>query len=709
MRKKFLITIGLVWFFFLISFQVQANPKIDPFFQTITSSQPSLSFKAQNLEQPKVEVFIKTSDLETTAGFIAELGGEVKLKLGQIITATIPLEAIEEISAQEQVVYIEAAKPVQPKLDLALQDVDGYAVHEGLELPSAYTGANTIVGIVDTGLDYDHADFLDEAGNSRVLYIWHQRSTSGRGPAEISSTYGMECDTDSISTGTCFVNDVSGHGTHVTGIAASSDATYTGVAPDASIISVIYKSELQIDDSYAIPLFSTTICEAAYYIFAKAKALNMPAVVNLSLGTHLGAHDGTSLFEECLDELVEGTSGRAIVAAAGNENSDNNYFTGLHAGYAVSSLSATNFEIKNFESGRVFYIDIWGREDSELNFGLAIKQGRTNQVMSRSNMVSPGAATEGTFAKGQIAYQINASQTQNPLNNKPHVGITLVFDEEMDDPQGYSFDLLVSGQGYFDAWLYPDKPADVVNFTSYADDDGLEWNYIPGDRQMSVAIPATAKNVIGVGAYTTKNIWECCRIDYDLGDILEFSSVGPSANPNYTGVKPEIVAPGAMIASSKSAQASIDKQLLTSDKAHFLMAGSSMAAPFVSGTIALMFSANPALTHEDVERYLVESAYVDEKVGQTPNSVWGYGKLDVLKAVQAAVKGGASSGSQNGNVSYVPNLPSSYTNTAGGCEFVGQGRCGSVLMMISFLICLLTMLSLRGALRLCSGRRSNPV
>ncbi len=692
MKKQLLSIIGVVSIFLFSNIPAQANPKIDPFFQAISSKQQNISFKAQSLVQPMVEVFIKASNTELVADYIKDLEGEVKLQLGEIITAKVALEDLETISAQEDVVYIEAAKPVQPKLDFAMQEIDGFAVHAGEELDNIYTGAGAVIGIVDTGVDYDHADFLDEQGNTRVISIWNQRQQNGRGPSEINNSYGMECDTDSILEGTCYVNDTGGHGTHVTGIAASSDPIYTGVAPDASIISVIYKSELQIDDSYAVPLFSTSICEAAYYVFEKAKVLEMPAVVNLSLGTHLGAHDGSSLFEECLDELVEGTSGRAIVAAAGNENSESQYYTGLHAGYTVSSLSATNFEIKNFNAGRVFYIDIWGAPGSELSFGLALKKGKSNQVLGSSEMVEPGAALEGDFERGGILYQINASQTQSPLNNKPHVGVTIVFDDTFDKPDQYSFDLLVSGQGSFDAWLYPDKPSDIINFTSYTDSSGLEWSYVPGDRQMSVAIPSTAKNVISVGAYTTKNVWDCCTIDYEIGDILEFSSVGPTANPSFTGVKPEITAPGAMIAASKSAQAVIEQGLVTSDQRHYLMAGSSMAAPFVSGTIALMFSANPDLTYEDVENYLTETAYVDDKVGEAPNPVWGYGKLDVLKAVQAAVSGGASS-SQSGNVSYVPTAISSSTNSSGGCQLVEQGGDGNMWLFISF--CLLVMLSMR--------------
>lgn len=263
----------------------------------------------------------------------------------------------------------------------------------------------------------------------------------------------------------------------------------------------------------------------------------------------------------------------------------------------------------------------------------------------RSEMVPMGDSKSGSFINGDISYQINATDTDSPLNGKPHIGVTITFSDSVDKPDGYNFDLLVSGNGHFDSWWYPDKPATVVNFTSISGDRG-GLNYIPGDRIMNVAIPSTAKNVISAAAYTTRSRWDhdagCCQVSYKVDDILGFSSSGPSADPAVTGQKPEIAAPGAMIASTKSRDTKVDDLLLMPDGQHMLMAGTSMASPFVTGTIALMFSANPNYTYMDVERYLTDGAYVDSFVGTVPNDRWGYGKLDVLKAIEKALGGGAS-------------------------------------------------------------------
>lgn len=669
----------------------EGQTKVDPFLQAsspasatafgLKATASGAAAEATRLASPEgrvlSDVFIKTSDPETTRAAVEAEGGFTHAVVGDILIARIPPERAEAISEGSEVLYIEADKPVQLKNDLAIEKLHGgQAIGKSAGLP-ATTGQGVIVGLVDTGIDYQHPDFRNAEGKSRILAIWDQNRDEGPTPSEIDNSFGTECARDSIDNGSCPLRDLDGHGTHIAGTLAGRHETYGGVAPDANIIAVVYDSSIALESGYAETVFSTKICQAAYYIFAKAGEFGMPAVVNLSLGTHIGAHDGSSLFEECLAGLLQDSAGRAIVAAAGNEFSTDGTFTGIHAGYEVSGSNATTFVIRQISRDRIYYIDIWGTPGSRLSFGLALRGGiPPAERLEATALVAPGGEASGTMLDRQIEWMINATETASLLNGKPHVGIRLLLRNELEGINQYSFDLLAKGKGSFDAWLFPDKPSKTIQFTSFAGKQGEAETFMPGDRVKSVAIPATSPAVIAVGAYTSRNEWEsalvpnCCQISFPLGELIDFSSSGPTAAPEATGHKPEITAPGAMIASTLSQDARFDNALLVGDQQHVLQAGTSMGTPFVSGTVALMFSVNPNFTHEDARRFIVESAVVDEYVeGEIPHERWGYGKLDIRASLELALNGKASGDfSVNDNDPASP--PGSENSGHSGCALV---------------------------------------
>jgi minor extracellular serine protease Vpr len=681
-----------------IATEVWGRTKIDPFLGTVSRAKAfkTLSLNAAPPASKETEVFIKTSDPELTTASVVAAGGKVRANVGDIITASVPLGAIAEIAEGTEVVFVEAAKPIGRSADVAGEEIGVSEVHLGTGLPQGFTGSGVIIGIIDTGVDYSHDDFLDSEGRSRILAIWDQSRNSGVGPEEILNTYGTECDSDSISNGSCVLGDIDGHGTHVAGIAASSDEKFRGVAPDANIIVVKYDARLDIESGYADTLFSTKICEAAYYVFAKAEQYGMPAVVNMSLGTHIGAHDGTSLFEECLGGLTSGAAGRALVAAAGNEYSGEWDYTGIHSGFEISDQPmATNFEIRNATSDGIYYVDVWGSAGGELSVEIAYNDKTSSDRVS-SGFAAPDNIVSGSFLGGDIDYMINASETESVLNGKPHVGIRIYVDPALDVSR-YSFDLVVKGSGSFDAWLFPDKPARTIQFTSMSGSQGNGLVYVSGDRVKSIAIPATSPNIIAVGGYATRTRWTVGSLTWifngqQLGELLNFSSSGPSADPSFTGHKPEIVAPGGMIASTKSSQAAVSSQVLMDDGEHFLQSGTSMAAPFVSGTIAMMFQHNPNFTHYDVRSIIIQSAYVDASVTAVPHDRWGNGKLDVLKAMEIAMTSEAS-GVFEANGSIVAPNASTVTGKS-SCQLAissNQAVCAiDMALLLAFLLCLVS-------------------
>src|SRR5437870_2658728 len=80
-----------------------------------------------------------------------------------------------------------------------------------------------------------------------------------------------------------------GHGSHVAGIAAGSDSMFNGVSPAADIVFV--KTDFN----------NGHIANGIQYIFRVARELGRPAVINLSLGSHFDAHDGSDDLSTFID------------------------------------------------------------------------------------------------------------------------------------------------------------------------------------------------------------------------------------------------------------------------------------------------------------------------------------------------------------------------------------------------------------------------
>lgn len=107
--------------------------------------------------------------------------------------------------------------------------------------------------------------------------------------------------------------------------------------------------------------------------------------------------------------------------------------------------------------------------------------------------------------------------------------------------------------------------------------------------------------------------------------IAKFSLRGKSSYTNK--IKPDIVAPGVNILSCIPGQK------------YTIYTGTSMAAPHVTGVIALMLQVNPNLTVDQIENILNETALPlkDEYYTTTPNNGYGYGKVNAVSAVQLAM------------------------------------------------------------------------
>lgn len=138
---------------------------------------------------------------------------------------------------------------------------------------------------------------------------------------------------------------------------------------------------------------------------------------------------------------------------------------------------------------------------------------------------------------------------------------------------------------------------------------------------------STVQNPPGIYAAT----YTAGALNTGSDTIASFSSRGPVTADGSNRIKPDITAPGTSNRSSYN----------TSDTAYASLSGTSMATPHIAGATALLWSAMPSLRHQlSATRDALNSSahFISSTQCGTagpPNNVYGFGRVDILAAVQA--------------------------------------------------------------------------
>ncbi len=559
------------------------------------------------------ELSVSAETGETRIGVLVKLsrsfsgrscaGVPVRGSTGSILALDVTAHELIQLLDRRDIIYIEPAWKTKPHLDTSVPAVGADKAHG---LSPAVLGEDVIVGAADTGIDYSHLDFrYDSDGDgfeesSRILGIWDQtfgvfgvRYSHEEIEEDLAAGHGAD-------TGTVRQTDTDGHGTHVMGIAAgdgsSSAYGFVGVAPEASLVMV------------KTTFFTSDILRGVEYIFDVADSYGLPAVVNLSLGGHEGPHDGTSLFEQGLDELAA-APGRAIVVSAGNEGD-----LAIHGSATLNGNSKT-YEIDPHDTQ--VELSIWYPGSSQ--FMITITPPGETAIA-----VPWGTETGQIVTSAGVVRVDNAWSGVNPNNQDNEAFVRLYGMSDFSHWRMTISDTL--GGGRFDLW--------VTSGTA---------TLIGGDSALTIDEPGNADQVITVGAYTTKATWPSQSGDqdytsqYTVGTVASFSSRGPTRDGR---MKPELAAPGAWICAALSADAGWQSVYVHPDAVHTMELGTSMAAPHVAGAIALLFDVDPDLSSSEIRSMLTAAAMQDGRTGSVPNPTWGWGKLDVFAAVEMALEAG---------------------------------------------------------------------
>lgn len=539
-------------------------------------------------------------------------GARVRTALPGIFTAYVPEGAVNAVAALPGVSRIEGAVICEPSLNTSVPTTNAHDLRGPGPSFTGFNGAGVIVGAVDSGVDYHHGDFDGPGGTTRLLNIWDQ---NGAGVPPAGFGYGAEWSSAQIDANISTQKDLNGHGTRVLGIAGGDGSmtgnlvpahTYAGMAPMADLI--------MVNTGYSI----SDVIDGVQYVFNRATALGKDAVVNLSLGTQFGPHDGTSGFEAGLSALSG--PGRIIVNSAGNEGN-----SARHAEIFATGVGASaTMNVTNSTTGHAIAIDGYYEATENMTITVQTPNGTVIGPVAAGNFNAgyPGPAT----ANGHV-YVENGLSLTSTGDKQVYIEINVALGQSAIGLWTITATAVALGpaNGELDMWRF------YNNFASATFVAGVDNAELLGE-------PANAHQIIAVGSYVTKQFWTDCN-GYPgvnvgsppVGTISTDSSIGPTRDGRS---KPELCAPGEAIGSTLNrfdvppACPSPNPSFLLNDGLnHRIDTGTSMAAPHVAGAVALILQKYPGSTPAQVAAFLQSRAIKDGFTGPAWNEVYGDGKL----------------------------------------------------------------------------------
>lgn len=458
------------------------------------------------------------------------------------------------------------------------------------------TGRGVLIGIVDTGIDYTNPIFRYEDGTSRIAAIYDQTIT-GNPPRNflIGTEYTNQQINEALQNMPPYdivpSRDEVGHGTFLASLAAGRESgDFRGAAPDSELIVVKLKEAGDfIRNNYLVPennrnvYESTSVMLGIEYILQKAREFGRPVAICLGVGTNLGSHDGTTLFEQYIS-TVSNITGVCICAAAGNESQERH-----HARVTLSeSGSSVDININNENQQSGIYLSLLNSAADRVSVSI---RSPTGEIISRIP------------AKGGTTY------TSRLVLERAKVTVQYFFPLSVNSGQATIIKIENATPGLWTVTLYGDiildGTVDAYLPISSIGYEGIE--FLEPDPNYTVTVPGTSTAVITCGAYN------------DVDNSLYINtSWGPTRLP---ATSPDLVAPGVRVTGIFPTGEGI-------------MSGTSVATAITTGACALMLQwgiveGNAiALDTFQIKGYLIRGCERDDNRSY-PNFQWGYGKLDL--------------------------------------------------------------------------------
>jgi len=459
-------------------------------------------------------------------------------------------------------------------------------------------GLGVIIGIIDTGIDYEHPAFRHNDGSTRILNIWDQSIQDGKVPEGF--TFGSEYSSEQINIALKTANplelvptrDTNGHGTAIASIIAgkvSAGDSFAGVVPDSEIVVVKLKeAKRNLHDIFfisedAVCYQESDILLGLRYLITISQQLKRPLAICVALGTSQSGHDGRGATTSYLDFLSR-ISRIGIAIPAGNEgNAQRHYF-----GNASSSLRYEEFELRVDEKDKLFWMEIWPDPLARLAVEIITPTGESTKYIypSKDNCV------ENNFIYSKSVVWVNNITIEEETGNQL---ILVRFRDPIPGVWRFRVDNIEEEAFSFNVWL---PNGELISRDTY---------FLNPDPNTTITESGNGKNLLTVTAY-----------NQETDSILLQSGRG------YTRsgvIKPDIAAPGYNLSCALP------------NNRYGTLTGTGAAAAHTVGIIAMILEwavvrgNYTSITGSNINTLIIRGARRKD-ILVYPNNIWGYGEID---------------------------------------------------------------------------------
>ncbi len=470
-----------------------------------------------------------------------------------------------------------------PLRDILVQTIHAVDVWNMLDINKLpVNGEGTKIGIIDSGIDYNHPDFapLGIGDDKKVIsgYDW------------------ADDDSDPL-------DDTSeGHGTHVAGIAAGNnpdDSRKKGVAPQAKLCAYkVFSSKTGAKG--APPQFIISALEQS----VKDKC----TVVNMSIGNPAPTPsvDEGSPYYEAIKSTRD--AGIVVVAAAGNDGSRHKKNPWpIHApGTFEPAIQVAATTDRSYQAFKAVLPDGFTQT---FNPYLSRYTPPFKKEHSGLPVVDASYGRKEDFEKIDVKGKI-ALISRGPKEN-PETGDTPITFKEK------NLNAKEAGAVGCIVYNYDPEPMGALMYDADEGEDPYSFEFIP-NITISGSASKILKRILARGA----------KLYFDESSfvmISNFTSAGPCLDGDLNIFKPEVSAPGTSINSAYPGGKYVDYQ------------GTSMATPAVTGVVALLKQMHPELEPNDVKAALMNTSDVIKNGlnGEIFSYFYqGAGQVNALSAIQ---------------------------------------------------------------------------